>query len=148
MFIKDPKYFSASAHLSTASWDNPTSLSSSDSTSTSTSPCGICDNCLRPASSISTRDVTLESWKILRIAQEVVKQSGRVTLPNLASLVRGLGGGSFGVVGGGEGKKGRKQKSTGEKAYLDIEDFGGKVRMSADVRPPFFFSNSSTNLSS
>ncbi|KIR37776.1 ATP-dependent DNA helicase [Cryptococcus deuterogattii 99/473] len=126
------KYFSASAHLSTASWDNPTSLSSSDSTSTSTSPCGICDNCLRPASSISTRDVTLESWKILRIAQEVVKQSGRVTLPNLASLVRGLGGGSFGVVGGGEGKKGRKQKSTGEKAYLDIEEFGGKVTMSAD----------------
>ncbi|KAE8538337.1 hypothetical protein D1P53_005682 [Cryptococcus gattii VGV] len=126
------KYFSASAHLSTASWDNPTSLSSSDSASTSTSPCGICDNCLRPASSISTRDVTLESWKILRIAQEVVKQSGRVTLPNLASLVRGLGGGSFGVVGGGEGKKGRKQKSTGEKAYLDIEEFGGKVTMSAD----------------
>ncbi|WVO25108.1 uncharacterized protein IAS62_006494 [Cryptococcus decagattii] len=126
------KYFSASAHLSTAAWDNPTPLSSSGSTSTSTSPCGICDNCLRPASSISTRDVTLESWKILRIAQEVAKQSGRVTLPNLASLVRGLGGGSFGVVGGGEGKKGRRQKSTGEKAYLDIEEFGGKVTMSAD----------------
>lgn len=133
MLIRHIKYFSASAHLSTASWDNPTSLSSSDSDSTSTSPCEICDNCLRPPSSISTRDVTLESWKILRIAQEVVKQSGRVTLPNLASLTRGLGGGSFGVVGGGEGKKGKKQKSTGERGYIDIEEFGGKVAMSADV---------------
>ncbi|OWZ78617.1 ATP-dependent DNA helicase [Cryptococcus neoformans Bt85] len=126
------KYFSASAHLSAASWDNPTSFSSSDSTSTSTSPCEICDNCLRPPTSISTRDVTLESWKILRIAQVIAKQNGRVTLPNLASLARGLGGGSFGVVGGGEGKKGKKQKSTGEKGYLDIEEFGGKVAMSAD----------------
>lgn len=67
-------------------------------------------------------------------------------MPNLASLARGLGGGSFGVVGGGEGKKGKKQKSTGEKGYLDIEEFGGKVAMSADVCPLFQIANLCSSL--
>ncbi|WRT64897.1 uncharacterized protein IL334_001836 [Kwoniella shivajii] len=122
------KYFSASAHLSASAWDAPDSLSSS---SGSTSSCGICDNCLRPADSIITKDVTIETWKILKVAQAVERDGGRVTLANLADLVRGLGGGLFGVVGGGEGKKG-KRKLNGEKEKVDLEEVGGKITMSKD----------------
>ncbi|WVQ97922.1 hypothetical protein IAU59_005040 [Kwoniella sp. CBS 9459] len=122
------KYFSASAHLSASAWDHADSLSSS---SGAVSTCGICDNCLRSSDSIVTRDVTLETWKILKVAQTVQREGGRVTLANLADLVRGLGGGMFGVVGGGEGKRG-KRKMNGEKAQVDLGEVGGKVTMGKD----------------
>ncbi|WVQ69090.1 uncharacterized protein L199_007303 [Kwoniella botswanensis] len=122
------KYFSASAHLSASAWDAPDALSSS---SGSTSTCGICDNCLRDPSSIITKDVTVETWKILKVAQYVQNEGGRVTLANLSDLVRGLGGGLFGVVGGGEGKKG-KRKLNGEKEKVDLEDLGGKITLGKD----------------
>ncbi|WWD07841.1 hypothetical protein V865_005947 [Kwoniella europaea PYCC6329] len=122
------KYFSASAHLSASAWDAPDALSSS---SGSTSTCEICDNCLRDPSSIITKDVTAETWKILKVAQYVQNEGGRVTLANLSDLVRGLGGGLFGVVGGGEGKKG-KRKLNGEKEKVDLEDLGGKITLGKD----------------
>ncbi|OCF58975.1 ATP-dependent DNA helicase [Kwoniella mangroviensis CBS 10435] len=122
------KYFSASAHLSASAWDAPDALSSS---SGSTSTCGICDNCLRDPSSIITKDVTVETWKILKVAQYVQNEGGRVTLANLSDLVRGLGGGLFGVVGGGEGTKG-KRKLNGEKEKVDLEALGGKITLGRD----------------
>ncbi|WWC87044.1 uncharacterized protein L201_001929 [Kwoniella dendrophila CBS 6074] len=122
------KYFSASAHLSASAWDAPDALSSSTGT---TSTCGICDNCMRSPESIITKDVTVESWKIMKIAQFVQSEGGRVTLANLSDLVRGLGGGLFGVVGGGEGKKG-KRRLNGEKERVDLEALGGKITLSKD----------------
>ncbi|WVF69876.1 hypothetical protein IAT40_004658 [Kwoniella sp. CBS 6097] len=122
------KYFSASAHLSASAWDHADSLSSSSGAVTT---CGICDNCLRSAESIITKDVTLETWKILKVAQMVQREGGRVTLANLADLVRGLGGGMFGVVGGGEGKRG-KRKMNGEKAQVDLHEVGGKISLGKD----------------
>nr|XP_019047349.1 ATP-dependent DNA helicase [Kwoniella bestiolae CBS 10118]OCF26279.1 ATP-dependent DNA helicase [Kwoniella bestiolae CBS 10118] len=121
-------YFSASAHLSASAWDAPDALLSS---SGSTSTCGICDNCLRDPASILTKDVTVETWKILKVAQYVQNEGGRVTLANLSDLVRGLGGGMFGVVGGGEGKKG-KRKLNGEKEKVDLESLGGKITLGKD----------------
>jgi ATP-dependent DNA helicase Q1 len=91
--------------------------------------CGICDNCLRDPASIITRDVTVESWRILKVVEEVQREGGRVTLANLADLVRGLGGGSFAVKSG-------KRKGT-EKGEMDVVDVaGGKVEMSKDVGSP------------
>jgi ATP-dependent DNA helicase Q1 len=54
-----------------------------------------------------------------------------VTLAALADLVRGLGGGSFGVVQQG---KGRKRKLGEEKGRVDVVDVaGGKVELNKDV---------------
>ncbi|KAK8846868.1 hypothetical protein IAR55_005958 [Kwoniella newhampshirensis] len=123
------RYFSASAHLSASAWDNADSLSSSGG---SISTCGICDNCNRDPESIETRDVTLESWKILKIAQIVQSEGGRVTLANLGDLVRGLGGGTFGVVGGGDESRKKKRKLSGEKGQLSMDEVGGKVILGKD----------------
>lgn len=54
-----------------------------------------------------------------------------MTLAALADLVRGLGGGSFGVVQQG---KGRKRKLGEEKGRVDVADVaGGKVELNKDV---------------
>ncbi|EIW68807.1 hypothetical protein TREMEDRAFT_12143, partial [Tremella mesenterica DSM 1558] len=124
------KYFATSSSLSTSAWDHPSSISNSTSTS-SVSPCGVCDNCSRPTSSIFTRNVTLETWQIIKVLDEVTAQGGRVTLSNLADLVRGLGGGSFGIMI--QGKKG-KRRMGGEKEKLDLNEVaGGKVGLSKEA---------------
>ena len=121
------QYFSASTHLSAAAWDHSDTLASSGG---KISTCGICDNCLRDPASIITKDVTLEAWKCLRVLEEVARSDGRVTLANLVDLVRGLGGGLFGTVQ----QKGRKRKSSGEKANLDLDRItGGKLDMTKDA---------------
>nr|XP_018265542.1 ATP-dependent DNA helicase [Kwoniella dejecticola CBS 10117]OBR87700.1 ATP-dependent DNA helicase [Kwoniella dejecticola CBS 10117] len=122
------RYFSASAHLSASAWDAPDTLSSSSGT---TSKCGICDNCTREPDSIVTKDVSVEAWRILKVAQYVQSEHGRVTLANLSDLVRGLGGGTFSVVGGGEGRKG-KRKANGEKEKVDLDSVGGKILLGKD----------------
>lgn len=59
-----------------------------------------------------------------------------MTVPALADLVRGLGGGSFALVGNGKGK--RKKNPTGEKGQLELDDIcGGKVSLSKDVSDHF-----------
>jgi hypothetical protein len=75
--------------------------------------------------------VTVEAWRILKVLEEVQREGGRVTLAALADLVRGLGGGSFGVVQQG---KGRKRKLGEEKGRVDVVDVaGGKVELNKDV---------------
>jgi ATP-dependent DNA helicase Q1 len=71
--------------------------------------------------------VTILSWKILKVLQEVEKQDGRVTLNQLADLVRGWGGGQF----GGEGAEGKKEKSKGK---IDLAELiGTKITLTKEV---------------
>lgn len=120
------QYFSASTQLSAAAWDNADALAASGGKITT---CGICDNCVRDPSSIVTKDVTIESWKILRVLQEVERYDGRVTLANAAYLVRGLGGGSFSML-----STGKRKRVEPEKGAVDLESLiGGKITMNKDV---------------
>ncbi|EJU00640.1 ATP-dependent DNA helicase [Dacryopinax primogenitus] len=114
------RYFSASSELATAAWEDP-------SAPASLAPCGHCDNCLRPPSTVSRKDVTFQAWQILRVVEEVCREGGRVTVGMLADLARGLGGGAFAVSGGGKGKRRKSEKSE-----LDLEPLGGKVDLSKD----------------
>jgi hypothetical protein len=70
------------------------------------------------------------AWQILKVAEAIEHDGGRVTLGMLGDLVRGSGGGSYGVAGGG----GRGRGKAKEKVGLDLEDIaGGKVKLSKDV---------------
>ena len=95
--------------------------------------CGHCDNCKREPESIERRDVTLQAWQILRVTQAIEQESGRVTVSMLADLVRGVGGGAFGVPSGGRGR-GKGRSGNKEKVGLDLEEIaGGKVLLSKEV---------------
>jgi ATP-dependent DNA helicase Q1 len=105
---------------------NPASVVAPFTTSDQ-SACGHCDNCLRSASTdkdvITVRDVTLDAWKVCKIFKAVEEQRGRVTLPQAADLVRGLGKGQFSLEGSGMGK-----------GSVDLQELcGGKVELSKDV---------------
>jgi ATP-dependent DNA helicase Q1 len=143
--IKFAKYFSTSAQLSANAWDNAADLASTDTgtgtgTGTSTgggrgggnvTTCGKCDNCLRDPETLQTRDVTLDAWKILHVAQYVNTHGGRLTASGLVDLARGLGGGKFAVM---ERTKRGKSRSSGE-GFLDLGGLvGDKVGMNKDVR--------------
>lgn len=120
------QYFSASASLSAAAWDTSDSLTGPGGSVTT---CGICDNCLRDPESIITKDVTVECWKILRVLKQIMNQGGRVTLSNLATVVRGLGGASFSIP-----SQGGKRKAENETGSLELDKLiGTKVDMSKDV---------------
>ncbi|CAE6448446.1 unnamed protein product [Rhizoctonia solani] len=117
-------YFSASSSLSLSSWTTEAAGK--------LTPCGHCDNCTRPPESVANKDVTLDAWIILRVAQTIDNEGGRVTIGMLADLVRGVGGKAFQVPAGGGGK-GRRRKSQGEKVGLDLDGIaGGKTSLSKD----------------
>ncbi|CAE6431582.1 unnamed protein product [Rhizoctonia solani] len=117
-------YFSASSSLSLSSWTTEAGGK--------LTRCGHCDNCTRPPESVANKDVTLDAWIILRVAQTIDSEGGRVTVGMLADLVRGVGGKTFQVPAGG-GRKGRRRKSQGEKVGLDLEGVaGGKTSLSKD----------------
>ncbi|KAI0316843.1 P-loop containing nucleoside triphosphate hydrolase protein [Amylostereum chailletii] len=73
------KYFSASSRLSFNVW-------SADGTD-SLEPCGHCDNCTRDPTTVEDRDVTVDAWRLLKVAQTGQK----VTANQLAECVRGAG---------------------------------------------------------
>lgn len=115
------RYFSTSSSLSMSAW--------ATTEADAHARCGHCDNCTRPPESIERRDVTLEAWQILQVAQAIERDGGRVTLSMLADLVRGAGGGVYGVGGGKRGKGKAK-----EKVGLDLAEIaGGKITLSKDV---------------
>lgn len=116
------RYFSASSALSLSAW--------SAEGSETLSKCAHCDNCTRSPGSVENKDVTLDAWKILKVALVIGEEGGRTTLGMLADLVRGAGGGAF--EGGSGGKRKGKAK---EKKPLDLDAIcGGKVDMSKEVR--------------
>ncbi|KAF8816782.1 ATP-dependent DNA helicase [Phlegmacium glaucopus] len=113
--IQFAKYFSHSSQLSISSWTTEEAGA--------LDPCGHCDNCTRPPDSIERVDVTLATWQILKIIDAVRKSGGKLTLVMLATLARGLQGGSYEVGQGG--RNGSK-----EKISLDLETVaGGPVDM-------------------
>ncbi|KAG8777037.1 hypothetical protein FRC12_000578, partial [Ceratobasidium sp. 428] len=114
-------YFSSSSALSLSSW---TTEANGRLTA-----CGHCDNCTRPPETVCNKDVTLDAWIILRVAQTVDNEGGRVTVGMLADLVRGVGGQAFQVPSGGR----KRRKSAGEKVGLDLNEVtGGKTTLSKD----------------
>ena len=117
------RYFSASSALSLSAW--------SAEGSETLSRCAHCDNCTRSPESVEDKDVTLDAWKILKVAHVIGEEGGRTTLGMLADLVRGAGGGTFEGGSGGPGKGKGKAK---EKKPLDLGVIcGGKVDMSKEV---------------
>lgn len=90
-------------------------------------PCGQCDNCADPP---HDRDVSFQAWQIVNAMQDMWNEGGRVTVANLADLVRGLKGGQYTIVAGGGGGGGKKRKSRAGGApagVLDMERYGGKI---------------------
>jgi ATP-dependent DNA helicase Q1 len=127
----DEQYFSTSAQLSTNAWDHGDTLTGSASGSVAS--CGSCDNCLRSPDSITTKDVTLETWRILKVVQEVERNSGRATLANISDLARGLGSASY--TGTSSGGNSKKRKADPEKASMDTTSVaGGKITLNKEVR--------------
>jgi ATP-dependent DNA helicase Q1 len=125
------QYFSTSAQLSTSAWDHGDTLSGTGPGSVAS--CGSCDNCLRDPESIVTRDVTMETWRILKIVNEVEREGGRATLSNVSDLARGLGSASYTSLSLGGNSK--KRKADPEKGTMDtLAVAGGKVTLNKDVR--------------
>jgi len=92
--------------------------------------CGHCDNCLRVPDELETLDVTTDVWRSLKVMMEVSRSSGRVTLSGLADLVRGLGGGTFPLVGKGQ--------SVADRGRIDLQAVcEGKVTLNKEVRFTF-----------
>ncbi|KIJ63080.1 hypothetical protein HYDPIDRAFT_176149 [Hydnomerulius pinastri MD-312] len=111
------KYFSASSDLSMASWTTEES--------SAMDKCGHCDNCTRAPETVEHKDVTVETWQLLKILEAVDAQGGRQTIAGLSDLARGLGGGSFDTGG--------KRQKVKEKVQLDYDAVaGGKVGLSKD----------------
>ncbi|KAI0073245.1 ATP-dependent DNA helicase [Panus rudis PR-1116 ss-1] len=93
--IQFARYFSLASKISVSSW--------STEDEDALTPCGHCDNCQRDKDSVDQRDVTLASWQILKVAQAVKTQGGRVTLAQLAEMTRGNGKGTFKIPNYGRG---------------------------------------------
>ena len=113
------RYFSHSAQLSISSWttDDAGALD----------PCGHCDNCTRSPDSVERKDVTLATWQILKIVDAVRTSGGKLTLGMLASLAKGLKGGSYEVSQGG-------RNELKQKVNLDLDTVaGGPVDMNKEV---------------
>lgn len=118
------KYFSHSSELAISSW--------STEERDALTPCGHCDNCLRPEEELSRRDVTLAAWQVLKVLDFVVDKGGNVTTKKLASLARGAGGCEFEGAGGKRGR-GRQQFSRKQKHNIDLDAVaGGPVQLSQD----------------
>lgn len=93
--------------------------------------CGHCDNCTRPPESITTKDVTLAAWQLVKIVTEAHRLRAKLTLIQLRDAARAKGGGKINGP-----KTGRGSRATQEKLVLDYETLcGGQVDLSDDVRP-------------
>ena len=114
------RYFSASANLDVSAW-------SADGTG-ALERCGHCDNCLRDSTSYKREDKTLEAWQILKVAEEVYRLKGNVTIAGLAAL-----------AGGSRQSKIRVKQRRGAPTEIQIdvnEIAGGKVNMTISVSCP------------
>jgi hypothetical protein len=122
MIAANIRYFSVSSHVAVSSW--------STNDKAALEPCGHCDNCTRPPEEVEHRDVTVEAWQLLKVANAVCIPGGNIPLTKLVDLARGRGGGSFTTSTGG-GKR-AKTKSV---IALDLDAVAsGKVCLGKDVR--------------
>ncbi|MCO5596197.1 hypothetical protein L7F22_050257 [Adiantum nelumboides] len=89
--------------------------------------CGACDNCLNnPVES----DVSVESWKLLKVLEDAHEKNGRITMSGLCDLARGLGNGEFTTVS--RSRKGKK-KDLQVVSQVNLERLiGEKVLLSKD----------------
>jgi hypothetical protein len=79
---------------------------------------------LRDATTIKITNLTLETYRILRILAAAKRLDARLTLLGATDLVRGVGGGTVSMGTG----------STKTKTKIDIiEEAGGKITLSKDV---------------
>lgn len=92
--------------------------------------CGHCDNCVRDPHDVETQEVTMFSWRILKVVQEVYNLNGTVTLNQLLSIVRGKGKGKFKAATG----KGKRKQKIEEEIDANVVA-GGTVDMSIEVTP-------------
>jgi len=111
------RYFSGSVGVEVSDW-------SADGTA-ALEPCGHCDNCLRDPTSHKHEDKTLEAWQILKIAEEVHRLRGNVTIASLAAL----------ACGRRQSKVKVKQRRGGAtEVQIDVNTVaGGKVNLSVSV---------------
>jgi len=89
--------------------------------------CGHCDNCLRDSTSHKLEDKTLEAWQILKVAEEVYRLKGNVTIAGLAA-----------IAGGNRQSKIRvkQRKSAATEVQIDVNGVaGGKVDLTVSVCP-------------
>lgn len=111
------RYFSASANIDSSAW-------SADGTGV-TQRCGHCDNCLRDPTPHEDEDRTAEAWQILKIAEEVHRLRGNVTIASLATL-----------AGGNRQPKIRVKQKRGAatEVPMDLSKIaGGKVKLTVSV---------------
>ncbi|CAO1636822.1 unnamed protein product [Sympodiomycopsis kandeliae] len=100
---------------------------STKATSAQEMKCGQCDNCISPPDSI---DVSLESWQVVNAMDDMYSQGARITVANLADLVRGLKNGAYTINSNSGGKKGkgrRDSSSSSTPGTLDMSQYGGKI---------------------
>ena len=101
-------------------------------------PCGHCDNCTRPPEEVQKKDVTLETWQLLKITDYATQDGANLTLKMLASLARGSGGGGYEVLRGGNGRGGKGKER--EKVNIDLNAIaGGPVNLTQEVCGIFIF---------
>jgi ATP-dependent DNA helicase Q1 len=75
---------------------------------------------------VERKDVTVQAWQILKVAEAVERDKGQQTLGMLTDLARGTGKGTFDVRSGGRNGK--------EKNALDLNTVAhGKVDLSKEV---------------
>lgn len=94
-----------------------------------TATCGHCDNCTRTEETVDRRNVTMEAWQILKIAEKVHEEKGRLSLAQLAGIARGTGKAEFSVSS-------RKRRGNATKAALNTETLIGEpiTSLRKDVR--------------
>lgn len=88
--------------------------------------CGHCDNCQRPAGSAEERDVTFESWQLLKLVAALCGPKSTFTAAKLITLARSKDGR---YASGGRGKnRGQVHEE------VDLEKVcGGKVKLDKEV---------------
>jgi len=89
--------------------------------------CGHCDNCLRDPTSHKREDKTFESWQILKVAEEVYRLRGNVTVAGLAGLAGGNRQPKIMV---------KQRKGAATEVQIDVDRVaGGKVDLTISVCP-------------
>ena len=111
------RYFSESASVEVSAW-------SGDGTA-ALERCGHCDNCLRDSTSHKCEDKTLEAWQILKLAEEVYRLKGNVTIASLAALAGGNRRSKIKV---------KQRRGAATEVQIDVDRVaGGKVDLTTSV---------------